>query len=232
MYQMRQKGVSRVELLAQERELIHALELFACVPPEELDAQLAQAGCGVHVFARGEVIYGGQDFQRSLGVLLSGRAAVHKETDDGRGLAISTLQAGQIFGAAAIFNDAEAFTNVITALEPCRVLLMEQNCLRALMQRYFCVAEAYIRYLSGRILFLNDRIAALAAGTAEQRVAHFLAQNGPRVTLSMTALASRLNIGRASLYRVLDRLIAAGAIEKQGKTIVIKRPELLFMEEA
>ena len=92
MYQMRQKGVSRVELLAQERELIHALELFACVPPEELDAQLAQAGCGVHVFARGEVIYGGQDFQRSLGVLLSGRAAVHKETDDGRGLAISTLR--------------------------------------------------------------------------------------------------------------------------------------------
>ena len=38
---------------------------------------------------------------------------------------------------------------------------------------------------------------------------------------SVTGLAGRLNVSRASLYRALDSLAAAGAIEKNGRTVRI-----------
>jgi predicted transcriptional regulator len=40
--------------------------------------------------------------------------------------------------------------------------------------------------------------------------------------LNMAALAKRLNISRASLYRVLDKLVEDGKIEKSGNTLIIK----------
>ena len=135
-----------------------------------------------------------------------------------------------VFGAAAMFHDAPGYANVITAQTPCRVLFLSEQWLTACMQQHFAVAEAYIRYLSGRILFLNARIAALTAGSVEQRVARFLLEGGAVQELPMTELASRLNVGRASLYRVLDRLEADGIIRREGKKIVILRPELLEAE--
>ena len=107
--------------------------------------------------------------------------------------------------------------------------MMEEAWLHRVMQLHFSVAEAYIRYLSDRILFLNGRIASLAAGTTDQIVTHFLLQNGPQITISMTELAGRLNIGRASLYRVMDRMVDEGIIERSGKTIFVKHPDRLHM---
>ena len=48
-------------------------------------------------------------------------------------------------------------------------------------------------------------------------------------TISMTELAGRLNIGRASLYRVMDRMVDDGIIERSGKTIFVKHPDRLHM---
>ncbi len=218
-----------MELKPRERELFCKCFLFCGLPEECLLGYLEAPGCSSREFQRGELIYGGTQFTRCLGLLLSGSADVSKSAEGGRSLAISTLYPGMVFGAAAMFNDAAAFANVITARASCRVLFLEEAWLTQLMREHFCVAEAYIRYLSGRILFLNDRIAALVAGTSEQRVAHFLLQSAPELTISMTELASRLNLGRASLYRVMDRLEASGAIRREGKVIQILHPELLTL---
>jgi len=218
--------------LALSKKELQALRdcfLFSGLSRDQLEEISRMPGCTCREFSRGSVIYGGAEFERCLGLFLSGSATVSKPSENGKELAISRLSAGMIFGAAAIFNDAQAFTNVITAHESARVLMMEEAWLHSVMQQHFCVAEAYIRYLSDRILFLNARIASLAAGTTEQIVTHFLLQNGPEITISMTELARRLNIGRASLYRVMDRMEAEGIIERSGKTIVVIHPERLHM---
>ena len=44
---------------------------------------------------------------------------------------------------------------------------------------------------------------------------------------SMTELAARLNMGRASLYRELQKLEERGALTRSGKAILIQKPELL-----
>ena len=66
---------------------------------------------------------------------------------------------------------------------------------------------------------------ALTAGTAGRKVAQYLlAHEGEgRVELdcSLTGLAGRLGVSRASLYRALDDLRDRGAIAHRGRTIRI-----------
>ena len=82
----------------------------------------------------------------------------------------------------------------------------------------------YIRYLSKRIYFLNNRIINFTGGTAESRLANFLLNSfGDYKTyvldVSLSQLAVLLDIGRASLYRGFEKLISEGAIERKGKII-------------
>ena len=88
------------------------------------------------------------------------------------------------------------------------------------------LALAYIRYLSGRIHFLQRRIDALAEGPAEEKLASFLlsaarpdGKNGWVFEApSLTRLASSLSVGRATLYRALDAFEQSGIIQREGRT--------------
>ena len=50
------------------------------------------------------------------------------------------------------------------------------------------------------------------------------------LTCSMTELAARLNIGRASLYRELQKLEERGALVRKGKRILVRDPAVLDAE--
>ena len=50
-------------------------------------------------------------------------------------LSVSLLRAGELFGAAALYNDAPEFAAVLTARSPCRVLFLPQETLDRLLGR-------------------------------------------------------------------------------------------------
>ena len=90
------------------------------------------------------------------------------------------------------------------------------------MRRDFSITENYIRYLAGRVWFLNETISNLTAGTVEQRLAGFLLERpASGIPSSMAGLARQLNVGRASLYRAMDALEAEGLIRRDGKTLTV-----------
>lgn len=74
-------------------------------------------------------------------------------------------------------------------------------------------------------MYLNRKIMTFTAGSAERKLSVFLAENATdgvfTPTCSMSALANMLGIGRASLYRALDRLTDCGWIERRGKEIYV-----------
>lgn len=84
----------------------------------------------------------------------------------------------------------------------------------------FC--QNYIRFLCGRIAFLNRKIETLSGHTAEGKLLSYLQreqQGGAVKIASFRALADQLGISRASLYRAMDALAAAGQLERQGDTL-------------
>jgi CRP/FNR family transcriptional regulator, dissimilatory nitrate respiration regulator len=186
--------------------------------------QCIEHGGNIRVFAHGETVFSDKHFSPELGLILSGKANVKK----GRAV-ISTLEKGSVFGAVTLFGKKQNYATEITASSSCKVLFLTREAVAQLMARDSKIAENYIAYLSERIYFLTDKIDAFTAGSAEDRLANWLANNiltdstGSRFALAgnLSLLARELDIGRASLYRAFDCFEAEGTITREGKKIII-----------
>lgn len=213
--------VNGVELTRAQRELVRESFLFREVPEEALDFCLERSG--EEQAQRGAELYTPARFRRCLGLVLSGKVRVTRGD-----LFVGVLFKGDWFGAAALFNDREEFPSTLTALAECRVLFFPQDTVAELMERWPRAGANYVRYLSGRIGFLSDRLNSLAAGTAEEKVEQFLlrgADGDGRVKASATAIAQALGLGRASVYRAFDSLEQRGVLSRAGKEIRVKRTQ-------
>ena len=195
--------------------------LFGRVDRALWDGTLAQSD--LLTVDKGAVVYGPKRFRRCLGVVLRGRVQVRRES-----LLMATLSAGDVFGAAALFNDSPDYPTTLTALSPCQTLLIPETRIRALLRQCPAFAEDYAAYLSGRIQFLSQRLEAVSSPSPEGKLARYLLPaEGDALTLSATALCQRLGVGRATLYRAFEVLEGTGAIAREGKTIRILRAEAL-----
>lgn len=215
------------ELNSGECELLRATFLFATLSPAELARAVADPGCRAEQAEKGQIIYEPHTFSRSLAVLLTGRVEVSKA-----GFVVSVLERGEVFGAAALFNDRAAYATTLTARGKCRMVFFTQELMGRLMEARPPMAAAYIRYLSGRIRFLEGKLDDLLAPSAERKLSQYLLSHrvGDCVTLDcpMSGLAHRLDLGRTSLYRAFETLTAAGAIQKTGKTVRILKEDVLL----
>lgn len=165
-----------------------------------------------------------------LCVLLSGRAHI-LSGDSGRTVILRTLGPVDVFGAARLFcRDAEPFSR-IEALSECRIWSIPAAEVRELIHKNPVFCDNYLTFLSERVRFLNCKIRGFTAGSAERRLALWLAaeeHDDIILPASLSALSDMLDIGRASLYRAFDRLTADGLIVKNGREItVLDRDSLL-----
>lgn len=192
--------------------------LLRTLSPSELRGLLARPECVRGAYAKGDVIYAPHAFARNLGVLLSGVVEVTKGE-----LIVSVLREGELFGAAALFNEAPDYATTLTARVPCQAVFFPQELIACLMERHPVLAMDYVRYLSGRIRFLSARIEDLIAGSAERRLEQYLMARSEDGRVEMdcpvTALAKRLNMSRASLYRAFETLEADGVLRREGKSV-------------
>ena len=209
-------------LHASDQSLLEQTFLFSGAPPDVVREAISDGRCRLAQVSRGAVIYAPHTFYRCLGVLLAGAVEVSKEE-----LLVSVLSPGDLFGAAALFNDRKDYATTLTARSPCRLLFFSQSLVEELLARYPLLACNYIRYLSGRIRFLDGKLEGLLAGNAERKLAQHLLTREEGADWSATALARRLGASRASLYRAFDALTALGAIRREGKRIVILSEERL-----
>lgn len=200
--------------------LLAACPLFSGCEEQTLRLALADDGCTVAEFESGQILYQPRHFSRSLGILLSGSVRVTRDT-----LVISVLAPGELFGAAALFNDLPDYATTLTAATPCRVILLEQALVSRLMDVDSRVRDNYIRYLSGRIRFLSSKVQSLAATGVDGKLARFLLSrltpDAPVLSCPATELAHRLGISRASLYRAFQLLEDQGLITYKGRTLQV-----------
>lgn len=180
---------------AAERARLAETFLFRGAPPEAVELARTDPRTLRQENGKGGVIYAPHAFRRCLGVVLEGRVQVNKGA-----LIMSVLEPGDLFGAAALFNDRADYATTLTARAPCRVLLLPQALVEELMVRFPEVGRNYVAYLSGRICFLSGKIDALTAGSAERKVAQYLLSRleGGWVELDCSAAGLALVLGLAA----------------------------------
>ncbi len=214
-------------LTEREIEVLGKTFLFGGYSAVELSELISGISPEKKHFAKGSVIFSPERFERELGVILSGKILVTK----GR-LSVSELKEGELFGAAALFNDEQTYVSTLTARTPSTVVFFSQASVMSLIDGEERIRMSYIRYLSCRIRFLSDKVDGLSEISGERKLSAFLLRHSDsegRVLLdcSLTELAARLNISRASLYRELDKLEERGAVSRDGRRVVILKPEIL-----
>jgi CRP/FNR family transcriptional regulator, dissimilatory nitrate respiration regulator len=210
-------------LTTEKGKVLSLSSLFLDWSPEELDKLTEEAGCSLCHYCRGEQICSPESYEKGLFFVLSGQVMVTKGEGN---LLVSVLFPGDLFGAASLFNEEENYVAILTAQRETEILTFSEKSVQKLLDTREDFRRAYVRYLSGRIRFLSDKVDALIKGTGEKKLSAWLLQHMEEdgrvaVASSMTELASQLNIGRASLYRELQKLEERGILERKGRKIMI-----------
>lgn len=206
-----------MSLKQEELSLLARCPLFRQADGALLRSLTELEGASLVQFDPG-IVYSPQHFRRSLGVVLSGQLQVTKGA-----LAVSVLEPGDLFGAAALYSDEPEFASTITARGPSRCLMLEQALVDRLLAEHSQIRENYLRYLTSRIRFLSGRLQTLAQPGVEGKLARYLLANGGS-SCPATQLCQRLGVSRASLYRAFSALEDNGLIRRAGKTITVIDP--------
>jgi len=202
--------------------------LFSRIPEEEIRGLLARPCVRVDHYDKDQIIFDRENAQRALGVILYGSCVVTKESENGK-MPMSLLKQADLFGAASLFHDEEAYVARVTANESTWVLLICEEALRDMMRADFRVTENYLRYLTARIRFLSGKLDGFLPQSVEERVLNHIeshAKNGLYESeWSVSALAESLRIGRTTLYRAMDKLVSEGKIERHGRAFRLPKGE-------
>lgn len=189
---------------------------------EEILKDVLNMHAEIKSFKKGETVFSEENFIPCVCVILEGSAIVKKG-----GTVISHLKKYDLYGAAFLYNDISVFRNTVTALTPLSVAVLSKDGTDILLKSDPDFSLGYIKYLSHRVTFLNDKIEGYTAQSAEEKLMRYLKKNSENqngkceIAVSMKELSSVLCISRASLYRVLDSLEQSGKIRREGKKIFI-----------
>ena len=170
--------------------------------------------------------------ENAITVILKGSVTVTKQHGDKK-LLMRILGAKSVSGVACLFEEKHDLLSTLTAIKPTEALIIDQECVSALIKENSAFAMSYISFLTSRIRFLNGRIRAYTVGDTEAKLAlHLLLsdENGTgeiELPVSLSSLADMLDMGRASLYRALDSLTEKGIISRNGKTITVNNSDAL-----
>ncbi len=205
-----------------DRAILSQFFLFSGMTDSELSSFCKGEFCKTVCFKKGESLL--ESDENRLGILLSGKATA-LPTEEGKG-ALKTFFPGELFGAASVFCDGNCPPlSHIVAKTACRVLFISRQGVESLFLAEPNRAIEYIRFLSGRVEFLNRRISTFTSKETAVRVARYILKtadsDGICRKINFSALAKSLGISRASLYRAKNELVNLKAISVNGRDITV-----------
>lgn len=174
-------------------------------------------------YEKNETILSDDVQQKKIGFVISGECAVYKSREK-KDILLQTLRANDSFGILTLFTEDE-YPTIIVAKKPSTVVFISKNDFINLIHASSKIALNVISFLSNKVSFLNKKIATLSGATVEEKVDNYLQIQykscGDEFYFNAAVVAGQINIGRASLYRILRKLEENQIIELKNKTIKI-----------
>lgn len=208
--------------------LIHLFP-FSGIDEKELLSIQDELSFEIMSYEKNDIILSKDNYLCEIGFILSGECAVYKKRrkDD---IPLQTMKKYDSFGILTLFSKEE-YPTFIVAKKKTRVLFIKKESFLACLKIHSAVSMNVMVFLADRIQFLNKKIATLSGASVEEKVLQYISirtkESGEQFSFNFSQVATSLNIGRASLYRALDKLQADGIIEINEKSILIKRKDAL-----
>jgi CRP-like cAMP-binding protein len=173
--------------------------------------------------ARNEYLFRQGDKVQAIYFIEEGQLRLDRRTFDGRSLVFGTSSAGEFFVEAALF--AEIFHCDAVATEQSRVRVYPKA---AVLQALPSSALPFLKLMAHQVIEARQRLELMKIRSAKDRVMLYLdlhaeREASVRLKSELQDIASELGLTREAFYRTLTSLEHAGAIERSGNRILLKR---------
>lgn len=194
--------------------------LFKGLDKKKIDKLINQNGIEKKKYLSGDLMLSNTTSSQ-IGIITKGKAIIKSGSD---GAIIKKLGSFDLFGVASLFDEPSHLTYV-QAITDCEVIAMSKEFVTNCILEEKTVSLNYIELLAKKIGFLNAKINAYTAKSAENKLYTYLLQqprtdNYVELNQDMSLIAKMLGIGRATLYRAFDKLVNSGIITKKDKFII------------
>lgn len=204
----------------KEKYLCDNFFLFKGVSYDNLSEIFKISGIHETKYNQGDIIHSCNHCDK-IGVIVKGRAFVRSGVD---GVILNKLNKNDIYGVASLF-DTPSYSTIVQAVTDCTIITLSKEFILQAIAIDSVIALNYIKFLSQKITFLNKKINAFTAKSAENKLYTYLLQlprngNELELTVDMSTIAKMIGFGRATLYRALDKLEKSGTLTKKDKKII------------
>jgi CRP/FNR family transcriptional regulator/CRP/FNR family cyclic AMP-dependent transcriptional regulator len=189
-------------------------------------------------YRRGEAVCRQGDPGEALHVVLEGRLKVVIAAETGDEVIPTVLGAGDLFGELALLDGGPRSATVV-ALEPVATAILNRADFLQLLRRSPVAVEGLLAALAGTIRRDSDELADLVALDVPGRLAKNLlrlsethgrpVRGAIEIDLPITQeeLAAMIGATRETVSKLLGRYEDRGVIERQGRRVVVLRPDVL-----
>lgn len=186
-------------------------------------------------YLKGDVLFAEGKRADGFFVVCSGRVKVYKVSFDGREQILHLFDAGNILGEVPVFAGG-AYPAHAEALTDARALFIPREGFIRLIQEESDLALAMLAVLSRKLRHFTHLVESLSLKEVPGRLASYLLsmreqsglEDAVDLEISKTQLAALLGTIPETLSRIFSKMVAAGLIAMQGRTIRIKDPEGLM----
>ena len=202
--------------------------LLADLPPEQVREVLQSAVR--RRFARNEVVFHRDDLGDTVHLISKGRFAIRIMTPLGETATLAVRGPGESFGEMALFSADSRRSATVIALEEGETFAVRCPTFKSLRAEHPVVNQVLVRFLTGELRTLNDRLLEALYVPVERRVLRRLVElarlygNGDHevvIPLTQEVLAEMAGTSRATVNRVLNEEQERGTLSLQrGKTLV------------
>ena len=213
-------------------EYMSGLFLFSGIDGNTLTEILKTVNPEIIKFRSGVTIYSPSEFEKKIGFIVSGKCEVQRLRHDGGCVPLNVLHKNDSFGIIAILANEEEFPTRIVSKGVTEIMFVCEKDFRYLIGKFPKISENVIKFLSRKVVFLNQKIATFSSESVVEKLASYIYSEAKKaesleISFNCKKSADAINAGRASLYRALDKLTSDDIIELENKKLKIKNYEKL-----
>ena len=219
----------REDIMSAYSSFLKKTFLFKGIDEDSIDSILKNVNIEEKSYHRADVIYSPDGFEKKIGFVYRGECTVGRQSG-GTVVPLNIIKECDSFGIVTVFSDRDEFPTLVKAKVPSTVLFFSDKDIHSLVRLDSRIAINVIEFLTAKINFMNDKVAAFSGGCVEEKLASYLLglkrkYGSCEFDFNKKKSAEALNCGRASLYRAIASLETEGYISFENKKIHINDPE-------
>jgi CRP-like cAMP-binding protein len=212
--------------------------IFHDISPSQLDIMLDCLNPKINTYNKNSYIAVQGEPYTGLGILLSGEAAIIKESASGSRVIMTVIGPGDLFGEMIAFSPRKHWPASVFAQGTCSVMFLPPEKIIGecthVCGGYKQLIKNMLVLLSTKALMLNQRVEYLAIKGMREKISIYLLEqykinqkNTFVLPLKRNELADFLSVSRTALSRELGRMRDEGIIEFYRTSVKINNLAML-----